>query len=163
MEIYRAHVLVCTGTGCTSSQSPLIIEEFDKNIKAYKLENEVKVIKTGCFGLCAQGPIVVVYPEGTLYTMVKPEDVKEIVEEHLLKGRIVKKLLISSEDEKDAANALEEVEFFSKQERIALRLCGVINPESIDEYIAFDGYKALAKVLTEMKPEDVIEEIKSQV
>ncbi len=160
MEIYRAHVLVCTGTGCTSSQSPLIIEEFEKHLKANKLDKEVKVIKTGCFGLCAQGPIVIVYPEGTMYTMVKPEDVKEIVEEHLLKGRIVKRLLMSSEEQKESIRPLEETEFFKKQKRIALRLCGVINPENIDEYIAFDGYKALAKVLTEMTPEEVIEEIK---
>ncbi|HHV99551.1 MAG TPA: NADH-quinone oxidoreductase subunit NuoF [Clostridiaceae bacterium] len=160
MEIYRAHVLVCTGTGCTSSQSPKIIEEFEKYLKANKLDNEVKIVKTGCFGLCAEGPIVVIYPEGAMYTMVKPEDVKEIVEEHLLKGRLVKRLLAGNKELKDSVKPIEQVEFFKKQKRVALRLCGVINPESIDEYIAFDGYKALAKVLTEMKPEEVIDEIK---
>jgi len=161
MEFYRAHVLVCTGTGCTSSSSPKIIEEFDKHLKANKLDNEVKVVKTGCFGLCAEGPIVIVYPEGAMYTMVKPEDVKEIVEEHLLKGRLVKRLLAGGNEELlDTAKPIENVEFFKKQQRVALRLCGVINPENIDEYIAFDGYKALAKVLTEMKPEEVIDTIK---
>jgi len=160
MEIYRAHVLVCTGTGCTSSHSPKIIEEFEKHLKANKLDNEVKIVRTGCFGLCAEGPIVIVYPEGAMYTMVKPEDVKEIVEEHLLKGRLVKRLLAGNKELKDSTKPIEQVEFFKKQKRVALRLCGVINPENIDEYIAFDGYKALAKVLTEMKPEEVIDVIK---
>ncbi|HHY24086.1 MAG TPA: NADH-quinone oxidoreductase subunit NuoF [Clostridiaceae bacterium] len=163
MQIYRSHVLVCGGTGCTSSNSGKIIEEFEVQLKNNKLENEVKVIKTGCFGLCAQGPIVVVYPEGSMYTMVKPEDVKEIVEEHLLKGRIVRRLLLSDiqEEEDTTARSLEKVDFFKRQMRVALRNCGVINPEDINEYIAHDGYRALAKVLTEMKPEEVIDTLKA--
>ena len=161
MQVFRSHVLVCAGTGCTSSNSEKITKEFEVQLSNNKLENEVKIVKTGCFGLCAQGPIVVVYPEGAMYTMVKVEDVSEIVTEHLLKGRIVKRLL-SREDadvERDDAS-LEQVEFFKKQLRIALRNCGVINPEDIDEYIAFDGYKALGKVLTEMTPEQVIDTVK---
>jgi len=160
VEIYRAHVLVCSGTGCTSSNSGKVLVEFEEHLKKHNLENEVKIVKTGCFGLCAEGPIVVVYPEGAMYTMVRPEDVKEIVEEHLLKGRIVKRLLAGNKEEEDVSKSLENVEFFKKQMRVALRNCGVINPENIDEYIAFDGYKALAKVLTEMTPEEVIETIK---
>ncbi|HOA96580.1 MAG TPA: NADH-quinone oxidoreductase subunit NuoF [Acetivibrio saccincola] len=158
MQLYRSHVLVCGGTGCTASDSVKIIEELEVRIKKSNLQEEVKVVKTGCFGLCAEGPIMVVYPEGAMYTMVKVEDVKEIVEEHLLKGRIVKRLLQGAKAEEDAS--IEESDFFKKQMRVALRNCGVINPENIDEYIAFDGYKALAKVLTEMKPEEVIETIK---
>jgi len=160
MDLYRAHVLVCCGTGCTSSNSPKIIEEFEKHLAGNKLDKEVKVVKTGCFGLCAQGPIVVVYPEGAMYTMVHPEDVKEIVEEHLLKGRIVKRLLAGNKEAEDITKSLDNVDFFTKQKRVALRNCGIINPEAIEEYIAYDGYKALAKVLTEMTPEQVIETIK---
>lgn len=158
MQLYRSHVLVCGGTGCTASNSGKIMDELEVQIKEFKLQDEVKVVKTGCFGLCAEGPIVVVYPEGAMYTMVKVEDIKEIVEEHLLKGRIVKRLLQGAKA--DADKAIEKSDFFKKQMRVALRNCGVINPENIDEYIAFDGYKALAKVLTEMKPEEVIETIK---
>jgi NADP-reducing hydrogenase subunit HndC len=159
MQLYRSHVLVCGGTGCTASNSSKIIDELEVQIKEFKLQDEVKVVKTGCFGLCAEGPIMVVYPEGAMYTMVKVEDIKEIVEEHLLKGRIVKRLIQGAKaDDVDAS--IEESDFFKKQLRVALRNCGVINPENIDEYIAFDGYKALAKVLTEMKPEEVIETIK---
>jgi NADP-reducing hydrogenase subunit HndC len=160
MQIYRAHVLVCGGTGCTSSNSELIRNEFESQLTKNKLENEVKIIKTGCHGLCAEGPIVMVYPEGAMYTMVKPEDVKEIVEEHLLKGRIVKRLLAGNKESDDVAKSLADVGFFQRQVRLALRNCGVINPENIDEYIAYDGYKALAKVLTEMTPQDVIATIK---
>ncbi|NLM45823.1 MAG: NADH-quinone oxidoreductase subunit NuoF [Firmicutes bacterium] len=160
MQIYRAHVLVCTGTGCTASDSERVISELEKQLQEKQLTNEVKVIKTGCFGLCHQGPIVVVYPEGAMYSTVKPEDVPEIVEEHLLKGRIVKRLLAGDKTAEDVAKSVENVGFFKRQKRIALRNCGIINPENIDEYIAFDGYKALAKVLTEMKPADVINEIK---
>jgi NADP-reducing hydrogenase subunit HndC len=159
MQLYRSHVLVCGGTGCTASNSNKIIDELEVQIKEFKLQDEVKIVKTGCFGLCAEGPIMVVYPEGAMYTMVKVEDIKEIVEEHLLKGRIVKRLLQGAKaDDVDAS--IEESDFFKKQLRVALRNCGVINPENIDEYIAFDGYRALAKVLTEMKPEEVIETIK---
>lgn len=159
MQLYRAHVLVCGGTGCTSSNSNKIITELEEQIARNGIQNEVKVVRTGCFGLCAEGPIMVVYPEGAMYTMVKVEDVKEIVEEHLVKGRIVKRLLPGGGG-KDEKASLEGNDFFAKQQRIALRNCGVINPENIDEYIAFDGYKALAKVLTEMTPEQVVDVIK---
>ena len=161
MELARGHVLVCGGTGCTSSGSAKIIEEFENCLKDKGLENEIKVVQTGCFGLCALGPIVIVYPEGAFYSMVKPEDVSEIVEEHLLKGRIVKRLLYQETVvDEDNVKSLNEVDFYKKQQRIALVNCGVINPESIDEYIAFGGYTALGKVLTEMKPQEVIDEIK---
>ncbi|RCX20149.1 NAD(P)-dependent iron-only hydrogenase diaphorase component flavoprotein [Anaerobacterium chartisolvens] len=160
MQLYRAHVLVCGGTGCTSSNSEKIIKELDVQLAANKLDSEVKVVKTGCFGLCAEGPIVVVYPEGAMYTMVKVEDIKEIVGEHLLKGRIVKRLLAGDKEHTDITKSLEGVGFFQRQMRVALRNCGVINPEIIDEYIAYDGYKALAKVLTEMSPEQVIDTVK---
>lgn len=160
MQIYRAHVLVCGGTGCTSSNSEKIISEMEMLLEKNNLQNEVKVVRTGCFGLCAQGPIVVVYPEGCMYTMVKVEDVKEIVEEHLLKGRIVKRLLAGDAETDDITKSLDNVDFFKRQMRVALRNCGVINPEDINEYIAYDGYKALAKVLTEMTPEQVIDVIK---
>ncbi|NLH01284.1 MAG: NADH-quinone oxidoreductase subunit NuoF [Clostridiales bacterium] len=155
----RSHVLVCGGTGCHSSGSDKIFESFESELAAAGLGEEVKVIKTGCFGLCALGPVVVVYPEGAFYSQVKPEDVKEIVEEHLLKGRLVKRLLYSETVAEDAILSLDNTNFYRKQKRVALRNCGVIDPENINEYIAYDGYMALAKVLTEMKPEDVIKEI----
>ena len=160
MQLYRAHVLVCAGTGCTSSNSTKIMEEMEILLSSNKLDNEVKIVKTGCFGLCAEGPIVVVYPEGAMYTRVSVDDVKEIVEEHLLKGRIVKRLLAGEKEAEDISKSLEGVEFFKRQTRIVLRNCGRINPENIDEYIAFDGYKALEKVLTEMTPEVVIDTMK---
>ena len=160
MDFARAHVLVCGGTGCTSSGSVKLIDEFEKHLAENGLEKEVKVIKTGCFGLCALGPVVVVYPEGAFYSMVKVEDVEEIVKEHLLKGRIVKRLLYDETVQNDDVKSLNEVDFYKKQRRIALRNCGVIDPENIEEYIGTDGYKALGKVLTEMTPNDVIEEIK---
>ena len=159
MDMVRGHVLCCGGTGCTSSGSESIIAEMEKQLKEFGLDKEIKVIKTGCFGLCALGPIMVVYPEGAFYSRVKVEDIKEIVEEHLLKGRIVKRLLYQETIENDDIKSLNEVDFYKKQERVALRNCGVIDPENIDEYIAMDGYKALGKVLTEMTREEVIEEI----
>ena len=158
--MYRSHVLVCGGTGCTSSHSGEIIEALEKEIAAKGLSDEVKVIKTGCFGLCALGPIMVVYPEGCFYSEVKVEDVPEIVEEHLLKGRIVKHLLYDETVHKDEIKPLSETNFYKKQRRIALRNCGVIDPENIEEYIAMDGYQALAKCLTELTPEDVIQIVK---
>ncbi len=162
MELYRSHVLVCGGTGCTSSGSQKIIDELEKQLKEQGIDKEVMVVKTGCFGLCALGPIMVVYPEGAFYSMVKPEDIKEIVSEHLVKGRIVKRLLYSETvHEEGKIKSLNEVDFYKKQMRIALRNCGVINPEKIEEYIAFDGYKALGKVLTEMTPEELIAEMKA--
>jgi len=162
MEFYRSHVLVCGGTGCTSSGSQTLIDEFEKCLKEANLDKEVKVVRTGCFGLCALGPIVIVYPEGAFYSMVKKEDVKEIVDEHLIKGRIVKRLLYHDTVEAgtDNVKSLNQVDFYKKQMRIALRNCGVIDPENIEEYIAMDGYTALAKVLTEMTPEQVIDELK---
>ena len=156
--MYRSNVLVCGGTGCTSSHSEQIIEKLQEEIKAQGLEKEVNVIRTGCFGLCALGPIMVVYPEGAFYSRVTPEDVPEIVSEHLLKGRIVKRLLYQETVVDDnTTKSLNETTFYAKQMRIALRNCGVINPENIDEYIAQDGYAALGKVLTEMTPQEVID------
>ena len=158
--MYCSHVLVCGGTGCTSSGSQQIIDTLEQEIKKAGLSEEVKVVKTGCFGLCALGPIMIVYPEGSFYSMVKPEDIPEIVSEHLLKGRIVKRLLYSETVADQNVKSLNETEFYKKQHRVALKNCGVINPEIIDEYIGADGYQALGKVLTEMKPEEVIQVIK---
>ena len=158
--MYRSHVLVCGGTGCTSSGSAKIIEAFEDEIRQVGLENEVKVVRTGCFGLCALGPVVIIYPEGSFYSRVNPDDVKEIVDEHLLKGRIVKRLLYTETVEEDTVKSLNETDFYKKQMRVALRNCGVINPEDINEYIAYDGYQALGKVLTEMTPDDVIDVMK---
>lgn len=163
MQIYRSHVLVCGGTGCTSSNSEKILKEMEAQLAANHLDKEIKVVRTGCFGLCAEGPIMVVYPEGAMYTMVQVEDVKEIVAEHLLKGRLVQRLLAGGKEKEkieDALKSLEGVEFFKRQMRVALRNCGLINPEDISEYIAYDGYKALGKVLTEMTPEQVIDTMK---
>ena len=155
--MYRSNVLVCGGTGCTSSHSLLIAEKLKEELKDKGLDKEVNVITTGCFGLCALGPIMVVYPEGSFYSMVKLEDVPEIVEEHLNKGRIVTRLLYQETVEDDTVKSLNKTAFYEKQKRVALRNCGVIDPEKIDDYIAQDGYAALGKVLTEMKPEDVIQ------
>ncbi len=161
MEFYRSHVLVCHGTGCTSSDSPGIKKRLEEVIAQKGLEKEVQVVMTGCFGLCAMGPVVIVYPEGSFYSRVTVDDVDEIVEEHLLKGRIVKRLLYKEAVEEDETiKSLEKVEFYRKQKRVALRNCGVINPENIEEYIALDGYMALGKVLTEMQPIDVVNTIK---
>ena len=158
--MYRSHVMVCGGTGCTSSGSDKIAKAFEDEIKATGLENEVCVVRTGCFGLCALGPIVVIYPEGSFYSMVKEENVKEIVDEHLLKGRPVTRLLYDETVGEDGTvKSLDETAFYKKQRRIALRNCGRIDPENIEEYIAFDGYRALGKVLTEMTPDDVIQTV----
>ncbi len=153
------HILVCQGTGCTSSKSPKILESFKKIIKEKNIEN-VRVIKTGCFGLCAKGPIVIIRPEDTFYAMVKPEDCEEIIQTHIIEGNRVERLLAKDIDG-TKVNSLDDLNFYKKQKRIALKNCGVINPEEIDEYIAFDGYKALEKVLTKMSPEEVIEVIKN--
>lgn len=157
--MYRSHVLVCGGTGCTSSGSEQIVSTLEYEIAKQGLEQEVKVIKTGCFGLCALGPIMIVYPEGSFYSMVQPEDIPEIVSEHLLKGRIVTRLLYSETVADDQVKSLNDTDFYKKQKRIALRNCGVINPENIEEYIGFDGYAALGKVVTEMTPEETIQTI----
>ena len=156
---YRKHVLVCGGTGCTSSGSKKIIEKLHEEIRKNSLENEIGVVKTGCFGLCALGPIMIVYPEGAFYSMVKEEDIPEIVSEHLLNGRIVSRLLYQETVSEDGILPLQETEFYKKQKRIALRNCGVINPENIEEYIGTSGYEALGKVLTTMTPDDVIQVI----
>jgi NADH:ubiquinone oxidoreductase subunit F (NADH-binding)/(2Fe-2S) ferredoxin/Pyruvate/2-oxoacid:ferredoxin oxidoreductase delta subunit len=160
MDMVRSHILVCGGTGCTSSHSAEIITALEDELKAKGLDKEVKVVKTGCFGLCALGPIMIVYPEGAFYSRVTPEDCKEIVDEHILKGRIVKRLLFQEtvQDDNTIKN-LNHTRFYAKQHRVALRNCGVINPEKIEEYIAVDGYEALGRVLTSMKPEEVIDTI----
>lgn len=157
--MYRSQVLVCGGTGCTSSGSPSIIEKLHEEIKKNGLEEEVQVVRTGCFGLCALGPIMIVYPEGCFYSAVKEEDIPEIVSEHLLKGRIVERLLYAETVTENGIKALNDTNFYKKQHRVALRNCGLINPENINEYIARDGYQALHKVLTEMTPEEVIQTI----
>ena len=155
--MYRSHVLVCGGTGCTSSGSQRIIDRLEKEIAAQGLSEEVGVVKTGCFGLCALGPIMIVYPEGTFYSMVQEDDIPEIVAEHLLKGRVVTRLLYEETTKTDKITPLNETDFYKKQHRVALRNCGVINPEDIEEYIGTGGYEALGIVLTEKKPEDVIQ------
>ena len=159
--MFRSHVLICGGTGCTSSGSAALREKLAAELKEKGLEEEIKIVQTGCFGLCALGPIMIVYPEGTFYSRVTPDDIPEIVEEHLLKGRIVERLVYNDTgaktgEEEAIAASLSETGFYKKQQRVALRNCGVINPEVIDEYIAMDGYFALAKVLKEMSPDDVI-------
>ncbi|MBR5288920.1 MAG: NAD(P)H-dependent oxidoreductase subunit E, partial [Clostridia bacterium] len=161
MELIRSHVMVCGGTGCTSSNSGAVINEFERLLTEKGLDREVKVVRTGCFGLCEAGPVVIVYPEGAFYSHVTVENVARIVEEHLIKGRIVKDLLYkeSMEAGSETIKSLDKVDFYKKQKRVALRNCGVIDPENIDEYIAFDGYQALGKCLTEMTPADVIDVI----
>ena len=149
------HILVCHGTGCTSSKSPKIIENFRKILEEKGITN-VRVIQTGCFGLCAKGPIVIIRPEDTFYAHVKPEDCEEIVNTHIIEGNRVERLLCKDVDGK-VVEQLDELTFYKKQKRIALKNCGLIDPEEIDEYIAFDGYEALHKVLTEMTPDGVIE------
>ena len=158
----RAHVLICGGTGCTSSGSDKIHEAFERELAAADLAGEIKLVRTGCFGLCAVGPVVIVHPDGTFYSRVKAEDVPEIVSEHLLKGRPVKRLEYKDVDEsvREQVNvSLNDTTFYKTQKRVALRNCGVIDPEDINEYIAMDGYAALGKVLTSMTPDDVIKTI----
>ncbi len=157
--MYRSHVMVCGGTGCTSSGAPKIIEEFNRQLAKAGLNEEVKIVQTGCFGLCALGPIVVVYPEGSFYSMLEPEHVEEIVNEHLLKGRVVTRLLYDETVDKGTTKSLNETNFYRNQMRVALRNCGVIDPDNIEEYIAYDGYAALGKALTEMTPDEVCKEI----
>ena len=159
MDLFRAHVLVCGGTGCSSSGSAELIARFEEQIARNGLDREVKVVRTGCFGLCEAGPVVIVYPEGTFYSRIHPEDVDEIVSEHLLKGRIVQHLVYKEKADEEQHVSLDDIDFYRPQMRLALRNCGVIDPENIDEYIAFGGYKALAKVLTEMTPEQVTAEV----
>lgn len=151
------HILVCNGTGCTSSKSPKIMEELERLIKEKNIEN-VRVVKTGCFGLCSKGPIIIVRPEDTFYSLVKIEDCEEIINSHIVEGKVVERLLCKDINA-GVVNRLDELPFYKKQKRIVLKNCGVINPEDIDEYIAFDGYKALQKVLTSMSQDEVITEV----
>ena len=159
MNFVRSHILVCTGTGCSSSNSPKIIEAFERELKAQGMDQEARVVKTGCFGLCAMGPVVLIYPEGAFYTHVTPDDVPEIVSEHIVKGRIVQRLLHKEGDAAEKVTSLSDTRFYKNQYRIALRNCGVINPESIDEYIGTGGYEALGRALTEQTPQQVIDAI----
>ena len=162
MSHIRSHIMVCTGTGCTSSDSPRLISAFEEELKLEGMDQEVRVVKTGCFGLCAMGPIVMVFPEGACYTRVTVDDVKEIVSEHIVKGRIVTRLLHMEGDEGESVTSLAETQFYKHQLRIALRNCGVIDPESIDEYIGVDGYTALERILTEKTPpQDIIDALKA--
>ncbi len=161
----RSHVLICGGTGCTSSGSKVLMSTFESEIEKNGLAEEVKVVQTGCFGLCALGPVVIIYPEGTFYSRVEEKDVAEIVSEHLLKGRPVDRLVYKDADEGIIEEAgktisLNDTNFYKTQKRVALRNCGLIDPENIDEYIAMDGYAALGKVLTEMTPEEVVQVVK---
>ncbi|MDO4798046.1 MAG: NADH-quinone oxidoreductase subunit NuoF [Coriobacteriales bacterium] len=159
----RSQVLICGGTGCTSSGSQQIQDAFEAQLEKNDLQDEIKLVRTGCFGLCELGPVVIVYPDGTFYSRVTVEDVEEIVTEHLLKGRRVERLVYDDHGKAEADEfgniALTDTTFYKTQNRVVLRNCGVINPEDIDEYIAMDGYAALGKVLTEMTPEQVIQEV----
>ena len=157
--MYRLQVLICGGTGCTSSGSIKIAQKLEEEIEKNGLADEVKVVRTGCFGLCALGPVMIVYPEGTFYSRVKEENIPEIVEEHLLKGRVVTRLVYDETVAENEIKSLNETNFYKKQHRVALRNCGVINPENIEEYIGVDGYQALYKVLKEMTPDDVIKTV----
>ena len=159
MNFVRSHILVCTGTGCSSSNSPKIIEAFERELKAQGMEQEARVVKTGCFGLCAMGPVVLVSPEGAFYTHVTPDDAAEIVSEHIVKGRIVQRLLHKEGDAAEKVTSLSETKFYKNQFRIALSNCGVINPENIDEYIGTGGYEALGRALTQQTPQQVIDAI----
>ncbi len=160
MKIYRSHVLLCGGSGCTSNKSMEVKNRFEEKLKEVKLDKEVQVVVTGCFGLCEEGPIAIVYPEGSFYSRMNVDKVDEIVEGHLLKGRIVEKYLFKGIEEAEDHKSLMDVQFYRKQKRLVLRNCGIINPEDINEYIAMDGYMALGKVLTEMTPDEVIQLVK---
>lgn len=160
MQLIRAHVLICGGTGCISSGSKKVQERFEKEIEAKGLANEVKIVETGCHGFCEMGPLVIVYPEGTFYVTVQPEDVPEIVESHLFKGRIVERLLYKEPMTQERVPSYDDINFYKKQRRLVLKNCGHINPDEIEEYIAVGGYEALGKALTQMKPIEVVEEVK---
>ncbi len=157
--MYRSQVMVCTGTGCTSSGSTKLLPILEEELKKNGLEDEIEIVKTGCHGLCALGPIMIIQPDGTFYASVKEEDIPEIVSEHLLKGRVVTRLVYDEQVEDGDVKALKDTNFYKYQQRIALRNCGVIDPENIDEYIGTGGYEALGKVLTEMTPDEVIQEV----
>lgn len=161
MAFKRSQILLCGGTGCTSSGSQTLVKEFKKELIKHELMDEVELVITGCFGLCELGPVVIVYPEGTFYSRVEPSDIPELVEEHLVKGRPLERLIYSEKKEGEHPLSINELGFYKKQKRIALANCGVIDPEDIEEYIAFDGYMALEKVLFKMTPQEVIEEVKA--
>ena len=158
---YRAHLMICAGTGCVSNRSFAVKEALEAEIKKVGLEQEVQVVTTGCQGFCAQGPIAIVHPDGIFYQLLKVEDVPHLVEEHFLKGRPVEKLMYTPPEEERPIPTLSEIDFFSKQRLIALRNRGLIDPEDVDEYIARDGYRAAAKALTSMTPEEIREEVKA--
>jgi len=160
MALYRAHVLICKGTGCTASGAPSVYSAMQEELRRRKLDREIMLVETGCHGMCEMGPIMVVYPEGAFYCRVTPEDVPEIVEEHLYKGRLVERLLYTVPSEMTKIPHYRDIPFYSKQHRIVLRNCGYINPEHIEEYISRDGYQAIAKALLEMTPEKTLEEVK---
>jgi len=160
MTKYKMHILVCGGTGCRASASDLIVENLKKELEAKGLKDEVQVVMTGCFGFCEKGPIVKVMPDNTFYTQVTPNDVADIVAEHVIKGRKVTRLLYTDPNVKEHISDSKHMGFYKKQIRVALRNCGFINPENIEESIARDGYMALGKALTEMKPQEVIDQIK---
>ena len=161
MAYKRSQILICGGTGCTSSGSVKLVQELKKELVKHDILDEIEVIQTGCFGLCELGPVVIVYPEGTFYSRVAVEDIAEMVEEHLVKGRVLDRLVYSEKGDGHHPLSINELGFFKKQRRIALANCGVINPENIDEYIGFDGYLALEKVLKTMSPQEVIDEVKA--
>ncbi|KXS49659.1 MAG: NADH-quinone oxidoreductase subunit F, partial [Halanaerobium sp. T82-1] len=158
--IYRSHVLICTGTGCVSSGAKTIKESLEEELAANDLTNEIKIVETGCHGFCEKGPIMIVYPEGVFYCQVQSDDVAEIVEEHLLKGRTVERLLFKEPMTEEQIPSYQDIDFYKKQQRIALANCGQIDPEDINEYIALGGYEAAGKVLTEMDPQEVVDTIK---
>src|SRR5512133_22021 len=160
MSKYSMHLLVCGGTGCHAAESDAIVCNLRDELEARGLTDTIQVIKTGCFGFCEKGPIVKIMPDNTFYVQVKPEDTQTIIDEHVIKGRKVTRLLYKDPTSKEAVSDSKHMDFYKKQMRIALRNCGFINPENIDEYIARDGYMALGKVLTEMTPDQVIKEIK---
>ena len=160
MALVRAHVLVCTGTGCVASGSRQVIAKLNEELKAQGLDKEVKGVETGCQGFCELGPLVIIYPEGTFYTHVHEEDVKEIVSEHLVKGRVVSRLLFKEPLTAQRVPDYADIDFYKKQHRLVLKNCGHINPDSLEEYIGADGYEGLAKVLLTMTPEQVVEEMK---
>ena len=157
MKKIRSHIMVCGGTGCVASQSEEIINNLNAELKNHGYENEVSVVKTGCFGFCGQGPIIKIHPDNVFYVLVKPDDAKEIVSEHIVKGRVVERLLFKEPISEEKISEHSRMNFYKKQYRIALRNCGLINPEDIFEYIAFKGYEALGTVISKMKPEAVAE------
>ncbi|MEG0377928.1 MAG: NAD(P)H-dependent oxidoreductase subunit E, partial [Eubacterium sp.] len=161
MAYKRSQILLCGGTGCTSSGSMVLEKEFQKELTKHDLLDEIEIVVTGCFGLCELGPVVIIYPEGTFYSRVEPSDISELVEEHLVKGRPLERLIYSEKKEGEHPLSINELGFYKKQKRIALSNCGVIDPEDIEEYIAFDGYLALEKALFKMTPQAVIDEIKA--